>query len=56
MRVASMSDTRIMPPKERQEMIRKLEKIGYMDYLEEEDCSPYPTAVARMRYAGYDLF
>lgn len=56
MRVACMSDPRIMPPKEREEMIRRLEKIGYRDYLEEEDCNPYPTAVARMRYAGYELF
>lgn len=56
MRVACMSDPRVMPSKERKEMIRQLERIGYYDYLEEEDCSPYPTAVARMRYAGYDLF
>ena len=56
MRVACMSDPRIMQHKERLEMIRRLERIGYCDYLEEEDCNPYPTAVARMRYAGYDLF
>ena len=55
-RVACMSDPRVMPHKERLSMIRRLERIGYCDYLEEEDCSPYPTAVARMRYAGYDIF
>lgn len=56
MRVACMSDPRVMPPKERAGMVRRLKKIGYYDYLEEETCDPYPTAVARLRYAGYTLF
>ena len=56
MRVACMSDPRVMPPKERRQMIRRLETSGYYDYLEEEACDPYPTAVARLRYAGYEIF
>ncbi|MFQ6091075.1 MAG: radical SAM protein [bacterium] len=55
-RVASMSDPRLMPPAERAEMIAKLKAIGYDDYLEEEDCDPYPTSVARLQYAGFKVF
>lgn len=54
--VACMSDPRVMPKDERNIMLRKLKEVGYSDYLEEEYCDPYPTAVARMEKAGGDLF
>jgi hypothetical protein len=37
-------------------MISKLKQLGYEDYLEEEYCDPYATALARMEKAGVDLF
>ncbi|MDH5662743.1 MAG: radical SAM protein, partial [Elusimicrobiota bacterium] len=55
-RVAPMSDSRLMPKEERKEMIRKLRKIGYKDYLEEEICDPYDTSVIRLRKAGFSIF
>jgi len=55
-RVASMSDSRLMPKEERNEMIRKLKEVGYKDYLEEEICDPYDTSVIRLRKAGFSIF
>ena len=54
--VACMSDPQVMPREERTVMLRKLKEFGYRDYLEEEYCDPYPTAVARLEKAGGDLF
>ncbi len=55
-RVAPMSDSRLMPKEERKEMVRKLRKVGYKDYLEEETCDPYDTSVKRLRKAGFSIF
>ena len=55
-RVASMSDSKLMPKEERREMIRKLREGGYKDYLEEEICDPYDTSVVRLRKAGFSIF
>jgi len=54
--VACMSDPKVMPKEERSMMLRKLKEVGYHDYLEEEYCDPYPTALARLEKAGGDLF
>jgi uncharacterized Fe-S cluster-containing radical SAM superfamily protein len=54
--VAAMTDPRLMPPAERKALIRKLHQVGYRDYLEEETCDPYPSSVARLKAAGFDLF
>jgi hypothetical protein len=51
-----MNDPKVMPKEERDLMLRKLKEVGYHDYLEEEYCDPYPTAVARLEKAGGDLF
>ncbi len=53
--VACMSDPRVMPKEERHVVISKLKQLGYEDYLEEEYCDPYATALARMEKAGVDL-
>lgn len=55
-RVASMSDSRLMPKEERREMIKKLREVGYKDYLEEEICDPYDASVVRLRKAGFSIF
>ncbi len=55
-RVAPMSDSRLMPKDERKEMIKKLKKVGYNDYLEEEVCDPYDTSVIRLKKAGFSIF
>ncbi|MEA3475427.1 MAG: radical SAM protein [Candidatus Cloacimonadota bacterium] len=55
-RAAAMSDTKLMPKKERNRMIMKLHKIGYYDYLEEEVCNPYNTSVLRLKKAGWKIF
>jgi uncharacterized Fe-S cluster-containing radical SAM superfamily protein len=53
--VAAMTDTRLMDKEERAQMLEKLKHAGYSDYLEEERCDPYPTAIARLKKAGYNL-
>jgi uncharacterized Fe-S cluster-containing radical SAM superfamily protein len=53
--VACMSDPRVMPKEERHIIICKLKEVGYDDYLEEEYCDPYPTALARMEKANLDF-
>jgi uncharacterized Fe-S cluster-containing radical SAM superfamily protein len=53
--VACMSDPRVMPKEERHVMVWKLKDLGYEGYLEEEYCDPYPTALARMEKADWDL-
>jgi len=54
--VACMSDPQVMPKEKRTLVLRKLKEVGYRDYLEEEYCDPYPTAVARLEKARGDLF
>ena len=41
---------------ENQAMMRKLKKLNYQDYLEEEVCDPYYTSVKRLEKAGYQIF
>lgn len=53
--VACMSDPRVMPKEERHVMIWKLKQLGYEDYLEEEYCDPYATALARMEKANWEM-
>lgn len=50
--VAAMTDPTVMSSKERETMVLRLEKLGYVDYFEEEKCDPYPNALARLREAG----
>ena len=54
--VAAMTDPRLMPPKERRSLLRKLKQIGYDGYLEEEMCDPYPASLARLQAAGWEIF
>jgi uncharacterized Fe-S cluster-containing radical SAM superfamily protein len=54
--VACMSDPRLMPSQERENLIRKLCEVGYNSYLEEEICDPYPTSIARLEKAGFNIF
>ena len=54
--VAAMSDPRLMPPAERRAMTRKLEGIGYREYLEEEVCDPYRSSLVRLKAAGFQIF
>ena len=57
MHVASMSDPRLMPKKEREAMIVKLYKIDRRIALEleEELCDPYPNTKERLKFAGIEL-
>ena len=54
--VAAMTDPRLMPPEERRSLVRRLNKMGYKDFLEEERCDPYKTSVLRLQAAGFELF
>lgn len=54
--VAAMTDPRIMPRDEREMMLVKLKSTGYQDYLEEERCDPYSSAVKRLKKAGFKLW
>ena len=54
--VAAMTDPALMPEEERQAMITRLKDMGYADFFEEEGCDPYPTSVARLKAAGFDIF
>jgi len=55
-RVACMSDPRLMSKDEKEAMIKKLQQIGYFDYLEEEACDPYDTTLVRLEKAGWKIF
>ncbi len=52
---AAMTDPRLMPKEERELLLRKLNSIGYKEYLEEEMCDPYSTTVKRLEKAGFKL-
>lgn len=54
--VACMSDPRLMPDKERDDLLKNLSNIGYSGYLEEEQCDPYDTTIIRLHKAGYKIF
>jgi uncharacterized Fe-S cluster-containing radical SAM superfamily protein len=54
--VAAMTDPRLMPSEERENLLRKLRQIGYDGYLEEEMCDPYRTSLARLQAAGWEIF
>jgi hypothetical protein len=54
--VAAMSDPRLMPSKEREAMLKKLNETGYKGFLEEETCDPYPHTIYRLKEAGVRIF
>jgi len=54
--VAAMTDSRLMLPTERKMLLSLLESVGYQDYLEEEICDPYSTAVKRLEKAGFKIW
>jgi uncharacterized Fe-S cluster-containing radical SAM superfamily protein len=54
--VAAMTDSRLMPSEERAAMLKKLNEIGYKDFLEEEICDPYPHTIYRLKEAGLLIF
>jgi len=54
--VAAMTDPRLMSRTERKMMLAKLKSIGYQDYVEEEQCDPYQTAVVRLEKVGLKLW
>lgn len=55
--VAAMTDSRLMPPDERQLLIKKLDEIDPVltANLEEEVCDPYPSTSRRLSAAGVDV-
>ncbi|MEW6213659.1 MAG: radical SAM protein [Nitrospirota bacterium] len=53
--VAAMSDPRLMPPEEKAAMLKKLNEMGYKDFLEEETCDPYPHTIYRLKEAGLSI-
>lgn len=55
MHVASMSDPRLMPKKEREAMIIRLSNIDRRITLEEELYDPYPNTIERSKFAGVKL-
>ncbi|MEW6676263.1 MAG: radical SAM protein [Nitrospirota bacterium] len=54
--VAAMSDPRLMPSEERAAMLKRLNEIGFKDFIEEETCEPYPHTIYRLREAGVGIF
>ena len=54
--VAAMTDPRLMPAAERRSLVRRLGRMGYGDFFEEERCDPYKTSVLRLQAAGFELF
>ena len=54
--VAAMTDPRSMPAEERRSLVRRLGRMGYGDFFEEERCDPYKTSVLRLQAAGFELF
>jgi len=53
---AAMTDSRLMSEDERAKMLNKLKSIDYQDYLEEERCDSYSSAVERLEKAGFKLW
>ncbi|MFZ6016818.1 MAG: hypothetical protein ACOYU0_04235 [Nitrospirota bacterium] len=54
--IAAMSDPRLMPSEEGAEMLKKLNEMGYRDFIEEETCDPYPHTIYRFKEAGLTIF
>jgi len=54
--VAAMTDPRLMPQDERQDLLRHLRGTGYTDWVEEEVCDSYRTSLVRLEKAGFDIF
>jgi hypothetical protein len=54
--VAAMTDPRLMPRDERQNLLHRLRETGYTDWVEEEACDPYRTSQVRLKEAGFDIF
>ena len=54
--VAAMTDPRLMPGEERGMLVERLKLIDYQDYLEEERCDPYPSAVKRLKKSVFKLW
>jgi len=54
--VAAMTDPRLMPRDERQNLLRHLRETGYTDWVEEEVCDPYRTSLVRLEKAGFGIF
>jgi uncharacterized Fe-S cluster-containing radical SAM superfamily protein len=53
---AAMTDPRIMSADERSAIIKKLNGVGYDNFLEEEECAPYPHTIRRLKKAGLSIF
>lgn len=52
--VAAMSDKRLMPPNEREQMLQKVAEIDpALLPIEEETCDPYDTTILRLKEAGW---
>lgn len=54
--VAAMTDPRLMHKEEKEMLLNKLRSVGYHDYLEEEICDPYLTAVKRLEKADFNIW
>jgi uncharacterized Fe-S cluster-containing radical SAM superfamily protein len=54
--VAAMTDPRLMPEAERQALLSRLRRTGYVDRLEEEWCDSCHSSMRRLRTAGWDQF
>ena len=54
--VAAMTDPRLMPRAERAALLARLRRAGYADWVEEERCDAYRSAVKRLRAAGWNMF
>jgi uncharacterized Fe-S cluster-containing radical SAM superfamily protein len=53
LRVAAMTDPRIMPEAEREALLERLRRTGYADPVEEEWYDSPPFGVKRLRAAGW---
>lgn len=53
---AAMTDSRIMPPEEKEHLLKLLQESGYKEFLEEETCKPYPETILRLQNAGIKVF
>ncbi|MFZ6017123.1 MAG: radical SAM protein [Nitrospirota bacterium] len=53
--VAAMSDPRLMPFEERAAMLKRLNEMGYRDFIEEETCDPYHHTIYRLKEAGLTI-
>jgi uncharacterized Fe-S cluster-containing radical SAM superfamily protein len=54
--VAAMTDPRLMTETEREALLGRLRRTGYVDWVEEEWCDSYHSSVRRLQAAGWDQF